>query len=184
MRVCVFGFLSYHLSLILSVSCVELTLSLYAHVIHRSFTFQDGQGHVVDLLESGATVLSFIEEYTLAASVEPSVSTAYLLLSLVPQCLSAEAMRQNISPLKFHLQVFLGSLERLHLHVGSFAATRELVRGVVSQYVRDSAVLGVLMAGLGHRVLTSHRRVGEAMRVCTRTCAVMLGCGLYYSFAA
>ena len=121
---------------------------------------------MVDLLESGATVSSFVEEYALAANVEPSVSATYLLMSLVPQCLSAEAMRQNSSQLKFQLRVFLGSFERLHLHVGSFAATRELVRGLLSHYVRDSAVLGVLVAGLGHRMLAAHRRVGEAMRVC------------------
>ena len=52
---------------------------------------QDGQGHVVDLLESGATVSSFVEEYALATNVEPSVSATYLLMSLVPQCRSHAA---------------------------------------------------------------------------------------------
>jgi len=147
----------------LAVVC--LYLGLLAPLDPLCDEVSDGHGHVVDLLESGTTIGSFVEEYALA-DVAPAVSAAYLLMSLVPQCLSTSAMKQHPhAPLKFHLRIFLGSLERLHLHVGSFSRTRALVLGHMSQYIRENAVFGALVSGLGHRMLTAHRRVGEAMKM-------------------
>ena len=123
-----------------------------------------GGTRVVDLLESGCSVASFVEEYAVT-DVDPCVSVSYLLLFLVPQCLKPvqTVAFEALVPLRAHLSVFMAALERLHLSLGSFAETRNLLTGFVSRYVRDPALQGALAAGLGRRMLSAHRRIEEAM---------------------
>lgn len=126
----------------------------------------DADAYTVDLVESGQTVSSMITHYALA-DIDPQISSAYLLMLLVPQCLSVHAEENALclAPLNRYMHNFLGCLEALHLHLDSVGTMKDLLSQTMRQYIRDPAIMGALAVGLGQRLLTKHGRIEHAMQL-------------------